>query len=268
MTDVRILDLNIWNYNDPWPARRDRIVDLILDSKPDIVALQEIRYHDWTVDPRHQADQILAGLSGYTSIWHPAHYWPPRAGDNLGEVKWEGLAILSKQPIVDQTILRLSRDAGDPRDSFERLVLGAQVRLPGGPFWLFATHFPLSEQARNRVIVEALDFVMRSAGSLPFAFTGDFNAHPEDPPILFLTGQADLDGQNGNLVDAWAVCHPDEPGYTHWAWDPCRRIDYLFVPPTIEVQDISVVGAVPSREVISPSDHCGLLTVLRVPPSD
>jgi endonuclease/exonuclease/phosphatase family metal-dependent hydrolase len=268
MSEIRILDLNIWNYNEPWLARRDRIVDLILDTRPDIVALQEIRYHDWTADPRHQADQILSRLSGYASIWHPAHYWPPRTGDNLGEIKWEGLAILSKHPIVDQAVLHLSRDAGDPRDSFQRLVLGAQVRLPGGPFWLFDTHFPLSEQARNRVVVEALAFVMRTAGDLAFAFTGDLNAQPQDPPIRFLTGQADLDGQYGNLVDTWAACHPDEPGYTHWAWDPCRRIDYLFIPSTIRVQGISVVGIVPHREAVSPSDHCGLLATLRVPPGD
>lgn len=98
MSRVRILDLNIWNYNKPWPERRDRIVDLILDTQPDVVALQEIQYRDWTIDPRHQGDQILAGLAGYASVWQPAHYWTPGRGDNAGELKWEGLAILSPHP--------------------------------------------------------------------------------------------------------------------------------------------------------------------------
>lgn len=264
MTDVRILDLNIWNYNEPWPTRRERIVDLIQHTAPDLVALQEIRYHEWLPEPRHQADQILAGLSGYTCVWHPAHYWPLDAKHPAGAKQWEGLAILSRYPIVDQAVARLSRDAQDVRDSFQRLVIGAQVRTPGGPFWLFDTHFPLSEHARDRVVVEALDFVTQTVDGQPFALTGDFNAEPHDLPILFLTGQAEIDKRRGNLGDAWIACHPGEPGNTFSAWDPCKRIDYVFVPPAIVVASISIVGAVSSRELISPSDHCGLLTTLRI----
>ena len=209
MNSIRILDLNIWNYNEPWPARRDRIVDLIQRTNPDLVALQEIRYHEWLPEPRHQADQILAELSGYTSIWHPAHYWPPNMDTFTSGKQWEGLAILSRSPIVDQAIARLSRDADDPRDSFQRLVLGAQVRTQEGSFWLFDTHFPLSERARGRVVVEAFDFVIQTSNGQPFAFTGDLNAEPQDLPILFLTGQAEIEGNRGSLIDAWTACHPD-----------------------------------------------------------
>jgi endonuclease/exonuclease/phosphatase family metal-dependent hydrolase len=264
MTGIRILDLNIWNYNEPWTTRRDLIVDLIRSTSPDVVALQEIRYHEERVEPGHQADQLLAGLTGYACIWHPAHYWSPDTGDFQGRKRWEGLAILARHPIVDQAIARLSRDEDDPRDSFQRLVLGAQVCTPDGPFWLFDTHFPLSERARNRVVVEAFHFVTRTAGGQPFALVGDLNASPEDVPARFLTGQAEIDGCRGNLIDAWEACHPDEPGNTFSAWDPCRRIDYVFVPRTVEIAGISVVGTVPSKEVLSPSDHCGLLTALDI----
>jgi endonuclease/exonuclease/phosphatase family metal-dependent hydrolase len=262
MTELRILDLNIWNYNEPWTERRARIIDLIRDARPDVVALQEIRYHDWVSHQGHQAGQILAELSGYGCVWHPAHYWAPGSGDNRGEKCWEGLAILSRHPIVDQSVLRLSRDPGDPRDSFQRLVLGAQVRVPGGPFWLFDTHYPLSADARDRVVVETLDFAEQTAGELPFALTGDLNAVPEDLPIRFLSGQTEVGGRRSRLLDAWTVCHPGEPGYTFPAWEPSRRIDYLFVPPSVEVASIAVVGSVPDRETVSPSDHCGLLADL------
>jgi endonuclease/exonuclease/phosphatase family metal-dependent hydrolase len=258
---IRILDLNIWNYNEPWLTRRDLIVDLILDSEPDVVALQEVRQQDWATDPRHQADQILFRLPAYTAVWHPAHYWP---ADSLEGRQWEGLAILSLHPIVDQAVARLSRAADDPRDHFQRLVLGAQVRTLAGPFWLFNTHFPLSERARNRVVVESFDFVERTAGDLPYAFTGDFNARPHDLPIRFLTGQVEVDGRCGNLVDAWTRRHLGGVGYTYPAWEPRQRIDYVFVSPAIGVQGIAVVGAVASREVIPPSDHCGLLATLEL----
>jgi endonuclease/exonuclease/phosphatase family metal-dependent hydrolase len=268
MTAIRILDLNIWNYNEPWPGRRDLIQDLILDTDPDIVALQEIRYRDWTLDPRHQADQILAGLPGYAAVWYPAHYWPPASRESLGEKEWEGLAILSRHPIVDQAVLQLSRAPEDPRDHFQRLVQGAQVRTPAGPFWLFNTHYPLSAPARERVAVESRDFCVQTAGNVPFALVGDLNAEPQDPPICTLTGHAERDRNTSPLLDAWVARHPADPGYTYPAWGPTKRIDYVFLPSTVAIQEIAVVGAVPSRETVSASDHCGLLATLHIDTSN
>jgi endonuclease/exonuclease/phosphatase family metal-dependent hydrolase len=167
------------------------------------------------------------------------------------------LAILSPHPIVDHKLLRLSRDPGDPRDSFQRLVLGAQIRTAAGPFWLFNTHFPLSAAARERVVAEALSFVRQTAGETPFLFTGDFNAEPEDPPIQFLHQQPDL-------KDAWIECHPDDVGYTFPAWGPEKRIDYAFVPQAVPVLGVEIVGQVESRKTVSPSDHCGLLVTLKL----
>jgi endonuclease/exonuclease/phosphatase family metal-dependent hydrolase len=263
MSQVRILDLNIWNCNEPWPERRAKIRDLILSARPDLVALQEVRYQDWALDPRHQAEQIRAGLPGYAMVWHPAHYWPVDEGDSSGK-QWEGLAILSLHPIVDQIILPLSRAKDDLRDTFQRIILAAQARTPAGAFWLFNTHYPLSGRARNRVVVESHRFVEQVAGELPFAFTGDLNARPEDLPIRYLSGQAEIAGQRGRLIDVWVERHRDEPGFTFPAWGPRQRIDYLFVPSRVQVVDISVVGAVPGREVVSPSDHCALLATLDI----
>jgi endonuclease/exonuclease/phosphatase family metal-dependent hydrolase len=263
MASLTLLNLNIWNYNAPWPERRARIAHLIRDADPDLVALQEIRYHDWLPERGHQADQILAEVTGYHSLWHPAHYWLPGSSGNPGQTCWEGLAIFSQMPIVDQALLRLSRDPEDPHDSFQRIVLGAQVRTPSGPFWLFDTHYPLSAPARARVAVETHDFVRQTAGDRPFALAGDLNAVPADAPIRFLCGQLELHGQSGTLLDAWDATHPGEPGYTFPAWEPARRIDYLWVPAGVQVEAITVVGSVPDRDTVSASDHCGLLAALR-----
>lgn len=259
---ARILNLNIWNYNDPWPVRLDLISSLILDADPDIVALQEVRYQDW-IDPHHQADQILARLSGYSAVWNPAAYWSSEQSGDRRQL-WEGLAILSRHPIVDRRMARLERDMTDPHNHFDRLVLGAQIRFPASPLWLFDTHFPLSARARERVAPTALDFVTQTAASLPFAFTGDFNALPTELSIRYLTGQAQIDGQCGNLGDAWTMCHPDENGYTFPAWDPEKRIDYVFHSANVQVQSITIVGSTLSREHASPSDHCGLLATLAI----
>jgi endonuclease/exonuclease/phosphatase family metal-dependent hydrolase len=263
MASLRVLNLNIWNYNEPWVERRARIVGLIQDTDPDLVALQEIRHHDWLPYTSHQADQILSELSGYYSIWHPAHYWAPGRGDNRGQSCWEGLAIFSRTPIVDQALTRLSRDPSDERDAHQRLVLGAQVQTAAGPFWLFDTHYPLSADARERVAVETHAFVHQTAGDSPFALAGDFNAQPDELPIRFLCGEAEIDGQTGTLIDAWQSAHPTDPGHTFPAWEPARRIDYLWLAG-VQIQSIRVVGSVPNRETISPSDHCGLLATVAI----
>jgi len=262
MNRVRILNLNIWNYNDPWEARRERIVALIRSTLPDIVALQEIRGRDWGPEVRHQADQILAHLPGYSSIWEPAHYWAPGAGHNQGRLEWEGLAILSAHPLVDRAVLRLTRDATDEHDSFQRIVLGAQVQTLNGPFWVFTTHYPLSAVARARVAPETLAFVERTADGLPCTLTGDLNAEPEEESIHILTGSDDTGRARGGLIDAWHARYPGQPGYTFPAWGPSKRIDYLLVPPDVSVREIEVLGQVPDRETVSPSDHCALLATL------
>ena len=262
MNRVQLLDLNIWNYNDPWEARRERIVDLIRSTLPDVVALQEVRGRDWGADVRHQADQILARLPGYSAVWEPAHYWRPGEGHNEGRLEWEGLAILSAHPLVDRAVARLSQDPQDERDSFQRLVLGTQVQTPGGPFWVFDTHFPLSATARTRVAAEAYHFCRNRAGNIPFALTGDLNAEPQDVPIRYLTGADEIDGQAGDLIDAWTARHVGEPGYTFPAWGPSKRIDYVLIPSEVHAAEIEVLGSVPNRDTVSPSDHCALLATL------
>ena len=79
MDPIRVLSLNIWNYNEPWPDRLALIGSLIARTSPDLVALQEIRFQSWSALP-HQADQILdklrqLGADAYHMIWQPAAYW-------------------------------------------------------------------------------------------------------------------------------------------------------------------------------------------------
>ena len=99
------------------------------------------------------------------------------------------------------------------------------------------------------------------AGRLPFVLTGDFNAEPDAAPIRLLTGRLTLEGRRGNLMDAWALLHPDEPGFT---WEPRERIDYIFVSPSVRVHEIALAATEPNAEGVYPSDHCGLIAELGI----
>lgn len=259
LNTIKVFNLNIWNYNEPWDVRRELIAEAIRREEADLVALQEIRYlSSYEEDPRHQAEQIAERLSGYSLIWQPAHYYQSCGPDE----KWEGLAILSHLPVVDRRYLLLSRDEGDSNDTLQRIVLGAEVRTPGGAFWLFTTHFPLSARARQRVVCEAYDFVVGTAGPRPFVLTGDFNAEPDSAPIHFLTGRLALERQHGGLVDAWALLHPNEPGFTQPRREPRKRIDYFFVSPPVRIYKITLAATEPDAQGVYPSDHYGLVAKL------
>jgi len=258
---IRVFNLNIWNYNDPWKVRRELIAEAIRRKGPDLITFQEIQYRSWYgEDLHHQADQLAEHLPDYSLIWQPAHY----SRDCEAGEQWEGLAILSRFPIVDRRYLLLSRDEGDPDDTFQRIVLGVKVRTPGGALWLFTTHFPLSASARERVACEVYDFVVEMAEDRPFVLTGDFNAEPESAPIRFLTGHLALRGQCGSLVDAWAFLHPDDPGFTSPTWKPRERIDYVFVSPSVKVHKITLAATEPNAQGVYPSDHCGLLAEVEI----
>ncbi len=257
---VTIFNLNIWNYNEPWLERRKCIVRAIQKHEPQVVALQEVTYlSSYAADRRHQADQICAQLSGYAQVWQPAMYYS-RPGDE--QIRWEGLAILSRLPIVDRRHIRLSRDPADERDRHQRIVLGCRLLAEEGPFWLFTTHLSLGATSRERTVLEVYDFVRETAGPEPFAVTGDFNAYPIDTPIRFLCGAEAIAGRRGDWVDAWAFRHPEEPGFTWSVWEGKQRIDYLWTPHGEWVQEIAVVADEPDAAGIYPSDHRGLFAKL------
>jgi len=252
---IRLLDLNIWNFNDPWPTRRDLIVELIRETGADLVALQEIQYLSWLEDASHQAAQIHVCLPDFEMIWHPAHYY-------LDE-QWEGLAILSRYPIVDQRFRQLTRRSQPPTRPWMRGVLGALVRSPDGPFWLFDTH---RSGNRTYATLEVFSFVLETAAGKPFALTGDFNVTPDSDDIRFLTGRIEIEGLRGNLIDAWNVTHPGESGETVQSWEikPGRRIDYVLVTPGVGVRDMYLTGDRPNAEGVYPTDHLGLLADLDI----
>ena len=255
---VTIMGLNIWNYNEPWATRRELIAQAIQRADVELVALQEVRYdNSYGEDCRHQAAQILTRLPGYEMIWQPAMRYPSPKADQ-GLVQWEGLAILSRLPIVDRRHIWLSRDREDVRDNHQRIVLGARVITTSGPFWFFTTHLSLSARGRERTIVEVYRFARDTAGQEPFAITGDFNALPSDPPIRFLLGEETLEGRSGDWADAWMCRHPTGPGYTNSPWEPNKRIDYVFLPRAEMVREIEIVGDQSDSDGIYPSDHLGL----------
>ena len=256
MTDsqrLRVMTLNIWNYNPPWERRRELILETIRIADSDVIGFQEIR-HDRERDAEglHQAEQLAGELSEYAWACVPAQ-------KDVGVDRWEGLAVFSKIPFKRTDHEMLTRDPSDEGDRHQRIVLHAEIEWQGGPVHFLDTHLSLSAQARERSVSEIVGY----ADGLPdgdIILVGDLNAVPESPPVRMLV--------EAGFVDVWHQLRPSESGRT-FSEENCfveeagggRRIDYILNRPGTALRPVSCsrVGDKVSPDGLFPSDHFGLI---------
>ena len=96
---LRILTLNLWNTDGPWPERARRIGEWLDRLEPDLLGFQEVvRMSGF--DP---LEELLAGR-GYHTDWVAASpFWKPGREEEKGEV---GNAVASRWPVSDREGLR------------------------------------------------------------------------------------------------------------------------------------------------------------------
>ncbi len=269
---LRMVTLNCWNICEPFEERMAIIRDELESEGPDVVALQEV------IVRRDGFDQGLLLLPdrSVARIFGAAFSW----GDNgtmLSHNDGSGFGnlVASRWPIVKSEVRRLpGLEGGEPR-----AVTAALIESPAGLLPVLSTHLD-SELHRGHVRerqVLALDAFARAwaaEGDLPAVLLGDFNAHPDSNEIRFLRGLATLDGRSTYFQDAWDSAPGS--GYTWdnrnrfaaFAWEPDRRIDYVFVgPPGLEgrgrVESARLAFTTPVGNVFA-SDHFGLVVDIRI----
>lgn len=257
---LRILTLNIWNYNAPWTRRRDLIAQTITQHNPDIIGFQEIRHSGQKNDHnKNQAQQLAEHLPNYHYIYKPAQRNPEKD-------EWEGLSIFSKRPFLSSSFIALSRNPEDDRDHHQRIVLHAELQTPSGTLHFFNTHLSLSQKGRSRTVREITAFVARYTGDLPSILVGDFNEVPNQDPIQHITNET-------KLIDTWHHAHPNDPGWTFTDDNPYvrkgndhrrgHRIDYIFAQPPKpnggQLITCTRIADQPAPDGHYPSDHYGLI---------
>ena len=96
---LRVLQLNTWNVEGPWPQRLQEIVAQIRRLQPDVVCLQEVvSGPDGRSSAHILADALVAGGS---HPWHVAYAGTPYPEEVLGvpEGALWGVAVLSRWPV-------------------------------------------------------------------------------------------------------------------------------------------------------------------------
>ena len=113
MKPLKILNLNIWNYNQ-WEERKPKIVSFIKKHNPDIVTLQEVRDDlQFNKKGNNQAKQINQVLDypyyAFYSVTNKRKERPER----YKKYCTEGTAVLSKFPILQIDKKKLKKHSQD-----------------------------------------------------------------------------------------------------------------------------------------------------------
>jgi len=257
---VRVLTLNLWNINEPLDARLSALCSGVRRLQPDVICLQEVSVH-----PRlgRIESEIIAEQCGFT---HHAYSFSGHRGK-----REEGLAILSRHPLIGSTRVALPEFPGD----MARQVLVCRLKIGSRSLLVANTHlaFPLrmtrERSAQAAVALAAIkDYRDRSAASSAapgMILCGDFNDAPDSPAIRTIL-DSDL-----ALVDTFAFFHPQNAGHTfslrnHYVDAPPEeegRIDYIFAGGELELDSSEIVfDGSNGLEIVS--DHFGLLCSLRL----
>jgi endonuclease/exonuclease/phosphatase family metal-dependent hydrolase len=254
----RIVTLNIWNRQGPWPERLPLIRDGLRATGADAISLQEVLAFGGAT----QAHEIADGL-GWNVYYAPA--WEIGGGLTFGN------AILSPHPLVDTQCLALPTPAGLET----RSCAFARIECAHGPLPFFATHLTFQAHlghVRCAQVRALADHVARLAPieGPPPVLAGDFNADPDADEMRFLRGLTPLGGDAVYFADAWLACGCEGPGYTYHrrnpyalrSREPSRRIDYVYVRgPDRHLRGEPVTARLVMDEPtgdIWPSDHGGV----------
>jgi endonuclease/exonuclease/phosphatase family metal-dependent hydrolase len=220
---LTVLTQNIWGGAPFWRLRRKALATSIAKIRPDVIGLQEVHAPD-PIGAESQAHELAHLIEGYEVIFTPGRIGPSGRS--------EGVAILSRYPVLDREASPLTQDPRDARDRFgPRVVLRALVETPAGLVDAFVTHLSLSRRARTRNVPELLAFATRSrtrSSSRGAVLMGDLNAEPDEPSI----GVLESGGGHSGWLDAWTAANgAGARGATWPAIAPYRRIDFVFAQP-------------------------------------
>ncbi len=233
---VRVLTFNILHgATTLGDFNLDRIAQVIKDTDPDLVALQEVDYKT-----RRALRYDLVTELGWRTKMSPLFGKAMTYDD--GEY---GEGILSKYSYLNTINVALPHS----EDNEPRAALAVTTILPSGDTISFiGTHLEHSDNELDRItqaekLVEAF-----SKNEYPTILAGDLNAVPGSTPINI-------------LEDHWfSTYNKVEPSGTYPSNKPTKKIDYIMYYPENQWR---VIETIVIQDSIA-SDHCAYMVVLEL----
>jgi endonuclease/exonuclease/phosphatase family metal-dependent hydrolase len=234
-------------------TRVDALLQLIRDTKADVIALQEVT--PWFIERLSKEEWLKS--------YHPA------TGDGTWTPMGGGLFIISRFPIAHAEFHPLPSEQG-------RGVLVAELKVPspGKPAAFrtlrVATVHLESMLNDGAVREEQLKRTFALLGDAPYALLlGDFNFGDGEQP--------ETRALEPTYVDVWLAMHSKDSGFTwnieknpmakagSFPNEPSRRLDRILLRSSRwEPKGVQIVGTAPiapDKPDLFPSDHFGLVAV-------
>ncbi len=251
-----------WNVNS-LRARLPRVLELLEQHQPDVVALQETK-----CSPANFPVAELE-LAGYDAVHHSGG-------------QWAGVALLFRRPLApDMPVLGLPDDAIPSEARWcEATVAGTRfvsTYVPNGRS-LDSPEYPRKLAFLEAAAKRAAAIRMAADGT-SLVIAGDMNVAPADAdvydPALYVGATHASEPERaalaaiqeaGDLVDAYRYVHPDEQQFTWWDYRAGNfhknlgmRIDLALVSSGL-AEGLMACGIDRDfRKGFKPSDHAPLL---------
>jgi exodeoxyribonuclease III len=251
-----------WNVNS-LRARLPRVLELLEQHQPDVVALQETK-----CTPANFPVAELE-LAGYDAVHHSGG-------------QWAGVALLFRRPLAPDTPV-----LGLPDDAIPSEARWCEATVAGTRF--VSTYVPNGrsldspEYPRKLAFLEAAAkraaAIRMAADGTSLVIAGDMNVAPADAdvydPALYVGATHASEPERaalaaiqeaGDLVDAYRYVHPDEQQFTWWDYRAGNfhknlgmRIDLALVSSGL-AEGLMACGIDRDfRKGFKPSDHAPLL---------
>ncbi|WP_457425529.1 exodeoxyribonuclease III [Roseateles sp. P5_E7] len=253
-----------WNINNV-VKRLDLLVDWLRRTRPDVVALQELK----ATTEAFPADVLRK--AGYESLV-------------VGQRTWNGVALLARDMAMLPVATVLPGDARDKEARYVEAAIGgvlfAGLYLPNGnpqPGPKFDYKLRWFERLRQRAAA------LWATGA-PVVLMGDWNVVPTDADIYKpdtwrdnallqpAARQAFADVLAQGWADALLATHPHKPPFTFWDYrrrrwdrDAGLRIDHILASAALEVVAAGVDREERGKD--EPSDHAPVWAELRIKPA-
>lgn len=235
--ELSVLSYNIHHANPP--SLKDSIdlpaiINVIKNSKADLVALQEIDSNTKRSGFGNQAQQIAKALGMHVFFGKAIDF---ENGDY-------GVAILSKFPIVKSLVHHLpskSDTNGELRVLAMSLIKVADDKL----IWFASTHLDSQKENTNRLLQIQKIIEITKQEVLPVVIAGDFNDVEKSPVIDIL---------DKSFTRTCKSCSPTIP-----VINPIKAIDFIAFKPKkyFKIKNHSVLPETYA------SDHLPIMTVLK-----
>ncbi len=241
---LRVMSYNVYGCVDA--HRRinlPRIVQIIDDISPGIVALQEVDFEKPLSANRNQARSISERL-GLDFCYEPL--------EKMGRHAF-GLAILSRHPL-EKPAFTLLPNLHASLNMRKRGALRALIRTPIGEIDFINTHlsvFRIERYLQLRAVLQWSDLARRSR-ERPVIFCGDLNAKPGSLSYRSVTRYLTDVQKAPNLSS--------RPEPTFPAKVPTFRIDHIFISHHYRIDHCKVVR---NALTIEASDHLPLMAELK-----